>query len=79
MTEEIFISHDTIEAAAATALKASLERLGHTVFVASEDIKLGEAWEERIKRRLQSATTCIVLCSVRSVRSQWVLSCPRLD
>ena len=72
MPERIFISHDSVEAAAADVLLRTFEGHGHTAFVARTSIKLGMDWASAIAEALATSTACLVLCSARSVRSQWV-------
>ncbi len=70
--EQIFISHDSVEAGVADALRTALNELGHDAFVARTDIRRGVRWESAIAEALRRSTACLVLCSRRSLHSQWV-------
>jgi hypothetical protein len=70
--ESIFISHDSVEAAAAAAIRSALTELGLHAFVASENLQPGSRWEESIRGALRDCTACLVLCSERSLASEWV-------
>ena len=70
----IFLSHITGEEPVAKAIKDNLERAlkGVEVFVAGQDIRVGDKWLEIINEALSSAQAVIVLCSRRSIERPWV-------
>lgn len=46
--------------------------LGHGLFVAGEDIKVGEDWDNEIKRSLEHADIFIPILTENSIKSNWV-------
>ncbi|MEQ8470745.1 MAG: toll/interleukin-1 receptor domain-containing protein [Marinoscillum sp.] len=68
----IFISYSTHDLEFVSTLKNKLMELGHGLFVAGEDIKAGENWNDQIKKSLENAEVFIPILTEHSVKSNWV-------
>jgi hypothetical protein len=68
---DVFISYKREDVDAASAVAKAMQRIGLDVFFDAA-INVGEQWDERIERELNTARSIIVLWSTRSRDSQWV-------
>ncbi len=71
----VFISHssDGTDLQLATALQEVLQKAGHQPFMASQSIRLGEAWAQRIDQELKRCDFFVLLLSQTAAQSEMVL------
>lgn len=70
----VFLSYATENEPQAKDLKASLEKAGIDVFMASSDITPGSRWAEQIRVELLRRGELIVLLTPDSISKNWVLA-----
>ncbi|QSF49868.1 AAA-like domain-containing protein [Thermosynechococcus sp. TA-1] len=71
----VFISHssDGTDLQLASALQEVLQKAGHQPFMASQSIRLGEAWAQRIDQELKRCDFFVLLLSQTAAQSEMVL------
>ncbi|HIK24841.1 MAG TPA: AAA-like domain-containing protein [Thermosynechococcus sp. M46_R2017_013] len=71
----VFISHSSngTDLQLASALQAVLQKAGHQPFMASQSIRLGEAWAQRIDQELKRCDFFVLLLSQTAAQSEMVL------
>ncbi|MCH9054564.1 AAA-like domain-containing protein [Synechococcus sp. PCC 6716] len=71
----VFISHssDGTDLQLATALQEALQNAGHHPFMASQSIRMGEGWAERIDHALKQCDFFLLLLSQAAAQSEMVL------
>jgi len=67
-----FISYSSKDETLATYTKKILESNGLEVFLASQNIKVGDKWSEKIKQAFNSAEYVIVIVTENSINSSFV-------
>ena len=67
----IFISHNNHDGSQAGSLKFQLELFGASVFVAHDDIRSGEQWQNELEIALHSAGALIALLTPKFRVSSW--------
>lgn len=70
--KQVFVSHDTEDAAFAHRLAADLERRGLRVWIAPESIRPGESWVSAIERGLAESSHMLIVLTPAALDSQWV-------
>ena len=70
---KIFLSYSNLDIEFVSLLRERLMDLGHGLFVAGEDIKVGEEWNNEIKKSLESADIFIPILTDNSIKSNWVI------
>jgi hypothetical protein len=71
MAPDIFLSYRTSDRPRAETLKRWFERAGWSVWM-DRGIEVGEKWEPRIEKELESAKLIVVLWSAEARQSTWV-------
>jgi len=71
MTPDIFLSYRTSDRPRAETLRRWFEQAGWSVWI-DRGIEVGEAWEPRIEKALNSARLIVVLWGAEARRSAWV-------
>ncbi|MFZ1397290.1 MAG: TIR domain-containing protein [Candidatus Promineifilaceae bacterium] len=69
---QIFISHAHQDAEFAQKLAADLRENGWKIWIAPDNIRPGEKWEEAINRGLIESAVFVLIISPESVKSRWV-------
>ena len=69
---QVFISHDTEDAAFAHRLANDLRQLGLRVWVAPDSIRPGEGWVQAINRGLEESSHMVVVLTPAATSSRWV-------
>lgn len=69
---QVFISHDTEDAAFAHRLASDLRQLGLQVWIAPDSIRPGEGWVEAINRGLEESSHMVVVLTPAAANSRWV-------
>ncbi len=71
----VFISHSSegTDLQLATALQEALQKAGHHPFMASQSIRMGEGWAERIDQALKTCDFFLLLLSQTAAQSEMVL------
>jgi len=71
----VFISHssDGTDLQLATTLQEALQKAGHRPFMASQSIRLGEGWADRIDQALKECDFFLLLLSQAAAQSEMVL------
>ena len=72
MSEEVFISYSTQDAAVAEEIKRRLESKGASVFVASTSVEPGTKWSSEILQKLRESKLVLFLASKKSCDSKYV-------
>lgn len=70
---DIFLSYTTVDRARAVQVAHACERLGYSVWWDRAGLVAGMAFQQEIQRQLQMARCVVVLWSLNSVHSPWVL------
>ncbi|WP_272150173.1 toll/interleukin-1 receptor domain-containing protein [Tenacibaculum aiptasiae] len=70
---KVFLSYSSQDLKFVSLLKNRLMALGHSLFLAGEDIKVGEKWNEQIKKSIEIADIFIPILTSNSVKSNWVI------
>ena len=73
-SQQVFISYRNKppDLDLARQLHKTLDAAGHSVFMASESIRLGENWSQRVQNELESCDYFLLLLSPQSVSSEMV-------
>lgn len=71
-TSNIFLSHSSVDKEFAKRLFADLKVNGHTPWLDTYEISVGEAIPQRISEGIKEADFIIVVLSQESVKSRWV-------
>ncbi len=69
----VFLSHAGEDAAAAKALAESMRNVGASVWIASDDLKIGQSWQEGLEEALEWSTAFAVYVGEHGVE-RWVLN-----
>lgn len=73
MSKEIFVCYETTTGLSyAIYLKEALRRMGKSAFVADEDIKKGEAWQEVIDKAIEQCKYFVVIITFPALESKEV-------
>jgi hypothetical protein len=70
---DVFLSYATVDRARALQIAIECNSLGYSVWWDRAGLVTGMTFQEEIQRQLQSARCVVVLWSLESVRSHWVL------
>jgi hypothetical protein len=70
---KIFLSYSSLDLEFVSLLKDKLTEIGHNIFVAGEDIKIGDEWNNEIKKNLENADIFIPILTENSIKSNWVI------
>ena len=69
---QVFISHDTEDAAFAHRVARDLHGAGGQVWIAPDNIQPGESWVDAIERGLKQSTDMVIVLTPAALASQWV-------
>jgi hypothetical protein len=69
----IFISHSSDDKVAARSIATYLRRAGWTVWIDEEGIAGGKDWRGELVRALEQTWMVVLLVSLKSMRSKWVV------
>jgi hypothetical protein len=71
MPLRVFVSHSSKDKILANRIKKCIERFGLEVFVAHDDIKPSEEWQEKIRKELKRAHVFIAILTKAFRKSLW--------
>ena len=69
----IFVSHSSQDKAAARTVASALRRVGWTVWIDEAGIVGGKDWRGELVRALEETWVVVLLVSLQSMRSKWVI------